>query len=85
MNYKFFKELFDDDNLTPGKISQAIVSETGTVLCINDEGYYLDNLDDFFGEDDTIDVPTDIAIQITSHPAIVSKLHRGIRIFQIKY
>lgn len=54
MNYSKFAKLFDENKITVDIVRQTIDSET--VLCLNDEGYYIDNLDDHFGEDDTIDV-----------------------------
>lgn len=85
MDYTEFNKLFEDavlDGLTVNNIRQAI-NGTGTVLCLNKDGYYIDNLDDFFGEDDTIDVSTEIAEQVTALPGITSKMFKGIKIFQI--
>ena len=83
MNYKQFNELFDSE-LTVANISRAIAIKTKTVLCLDKDGYYIDNLDNCFGEDDTIDVPTEIAEQVIALPEITSKTIRGVKVFQIK-
>ena len=84
MDYKHFNELFNSEELTVDNISRAIALETKTVLCLNKDGYYIDVLDDYLGEDDTIDVPTDIAKQVIALPGITSKTVKGIKVFQIK-
>jgi hypothetical protein len=48
MDYTEFNKLYDGRyELTVNNIHQAI-SGTGTVLYLNKDGYYIDNLDDFF-------------------------------------
>lgn len=85
MTYKHFKDLFDADELgelTADKIHQAITGEEAVVLCLNKDGYYIDNLDEYFGEDDTIDVPTKMAEQVIALPGICTRTIKGVKVFQ---
>ena len=82
MDYKHFKDIFER-TLTVDSISQAIGCGTGTVLCSNEGGYYIDNLDDYFGEDDTVEVPTELAEQVIAQPGVSSMVVRGVKVFMI--
>ncbi len=68
--------------LTAERIIDAISDEGITALCRNRDGYYIDNLDEFFGEDDTIDVPEQMAQEIIAGPCIRSTKRAGIMVYQ---
>lgn len=79
--YALFKGLYRH-KLTASRIIDAISDEGITALCRNRNGYYIDNLDEFFGKDDVIDVPTEMAQEVIAKFCVRSTERADVMVYQ---